>query len=154
MKATFASAVALLLITGAFAHAQQPIVPSLAAPSPTTTLQTPVPADQQFSQPNLSLPMVTPELWLYSQEWRRHDDPAQAVRRKAEARTEQRMARLAALRWYGYSNIRPQASVTPFTSIYSPAWIGNGYDRYDWVSGRYSPTVVRIETIDGATLAR
>ena len=50
------------------------------------------------------------------------------------------------MRWYGFSNIRPQASVTPFMGADSPAWMGNGYDRYDWTSTYYTPTVVQIET--------
>jgi hypothetical protein len=31
------------------------------------------------------------------------------------------------------SNSRPVASTTPFMGVYSPAWVGNGGDRYDWV---------------------
>jgi hypothetical protein len=155
------AALALLLLSHSFVWAQQPTIPprAVGGVTPATTLETPVPAAPErtstdFTQPSLSLPTITPELWLYSQEWRRHDDPAQAVRRKAEARTAQRMERLEAMRWYGFSNIRPQASVTPFMSTYSPAWIGNGYDRYDWVNGRYAPTVVRIETYGNTTVTR
>jgi hypothetical protein len=155
MKIIHAAPLAFALLTSSLVWAQQPTLPKAAgATTPLTTLQTPVPVSQNFSQPSLSLPAVTPDLWLYSQEWRRHDDPAQAVRRKAEARTAQRMERLAAMRWYGFSNIRPQASVTPFMSIYSPAWMGNGYDRYDWTSTYYTPTVVQIETYGAPTITR
>lgn len=147
MKATSAVSVALLVVTSSLAWGQQPDAhrPSSGG-TPVAILQSPVPADEHFASPSLSLPQVTPELWIYSQEWRRHDDPAQAVRRKAEARTQQRMDRLAALKWYGFSNSRPQAAVTPFTSFYSPAWMGNGYDRYDWVGTTFPTTVVRVET--------
>ena len=147
MKITRAATMAILLCSSSLAWAQQPPLPRVdGGAAPVATLQAPVATGQQFSQPSLSLPAVTPDLWLYSQEWRRHDDPAQAVRRKAEARTAERMQRLEAMRWYGYSNIRPQASVTPFMSIYSPAWIGNGYDRYDWADRHYGATIVRLET--------
>jgi hypothetical protein len=94
------------------------------------------------------LPAVTPEVWLYSQEWRRHDDPAQAVRRKAEIRAAGRLARLEAMRWYGFSNARPPASVTPFMGVYSPAWSGNGSDRYDWIGGWWPATTVRVENYE------
>ena len=132
-------ALAIVLLAGSTALAQRPMA----------TLQAPQPAGEQFVAPNVSLPAVTPEVWLYSQEWRRHDDPAQAVRRKAEARTAARMQRLEAMRWFGMSNARPQASVTPFMGVYSPAWVGNGYDRYDWVGASAWPTTtVRVENYE------
>jgi hypothetical protein len=113
------------------------------------TLQAPTaPAGEGFATPNVSLPAVTPEVWLYSQEWRRHDDPAQAVRRKAEARTAARTQRLEAMRWFGLSNARPQASVTPFMGVFSPAWVGNSSDRYDWVSGGWPTTTLRLENYE------
>jgi len=116
-----------------------------APPQPATLLRPPLPASDSFSPPNLSLPSVTPEMWLYSQQWRRHDDPAQAVRRKAEAKAAQRAERLAALKWYGFSNQRPQASPTPFMGVYSPAWTGNGWNRYDWVGPIYPTTTLYID---------
>lgn len=140
MKLSAFACLALLLI-GSTAVAQQP-----GEIHPVATLQAPtVPASEPFTTPNVSLPQVTPEVWLYSQEWRRHDDPAQAVRRKAEARTAARMQRLEAMRWYGMSNARPQASVTPFMGVFSPAWSGNGYDRYDWVGAGWPTTTLRVE---------
>jgi len=90
--------------------------------------------------PELHPNQVTPEFYLYMQEIRRHDDPKQAIRRKAEAKTAARDARIAAMKWYGMSNARPQANPVPFMSTYSPTWIGNGYDRYDWY-GIYRPSV-------------
>jgi hypothetical protein len=77
---------------------------------------------------------VTPEMWIYSQEMRRYEDPQQMVRRKAEVKSAQRNGRLAAMKWFGFSNSRPQANPVPFMGAYSPTWVGNGYDRYDWVS--------------------
>ncbi|MCL6503253.1 MAG: hypothetical protein K6T86_11245 [Pirellulales bacterium] len=75
----------------------------------------------------------TPEMWFYEQEWRRHDDPRQAVRMKAEFKAAQRQRRLAALQWFGYSNSRPIANSVPLYGQYSPAWIGNGYEPYQWL---------------------
>jgi len=96
--------------------------------------QEPIPAQPPIAQPpqpivadaNLPPASLTPELWMYMQEMRRQDDPKEAVRRNAEFRADQRRRRLAASKWFGYSNQRPTASVTPFTDSYSPRWIGNG----------------------------
>src|SRR4029079_4886668 len=136
------SAAAILLMASA-AMAQQPRVPKLTSPSP--VLHTQTPAATHFTPPSLTTPNVTPEMWVYSQEQRRHDDPAQAVRRKAEIKADQRLSRLSAMKWYGFSNARPQASVTPFTSVYSPTWVGNGLDRYDWVRGGYTILIDRTD---------
>jgi hypothetical protein len=105
--------------------AQQPLISNIDRP---VTVQTYVPT-------SVSAPPATPEMWIYAQEQRRHDDPAQAVRRKAEFQAEQRMARIASLKWYGYSNSRPEASCTPVMGSYSAGWVGNGWNRYDWVGG-------------------
>jgi hypothetical protein len=95
-------------------------------------LQPPATAEQ-FTTPNFSAPPVTPELWLYSQEQRRHDDPAQAVRRKAEIKAEQRMSRLAATKWFGLSTARPRVWAEPFVSMAPLPWPGaTGYDRTYW----------------------
>jgi hypothetical protein len=77
---------------------------------------------------------LTPELWLYEQERIRMDDPAQAVRRKAEIRGMQRAERLAALKWYGMSNSRPTyTNVTPMLGGFgSPTWTSNSYDPARW----------------------
>lgn len=88
---------------------------------------------------------VTPEIWLYSQEQRRHDDPQQAVRRKAEFKAEQRLHRMATMKWFGMSNQRPQASTVPMMGVYSPSWTGNGQDRYDWAAIGYPATTLRVE---------
>jgi hypothetical protein len=114
MKTAFVSLV-LVIVCGSLAAAQQP--------GPRRAI------DRQITPAN-----ITPEMWHYTQEQRRHDDPQQAVRRKAELATQLRTERLAAMKWYGMSNARPIASGTPWMSgMYSPAWVGNGQDRYDWV---------------------
>ena len=51
---------------------------------------------------------------------------------KAQQRGAQRMARLEALRWYGYSNSRPVATAMAFTTMYSPAWQMPGNRPYAW----------------------
>lgn len=83
----------------------------------------------------------TPEMWFYEQELRRYNDPRQQVRRKAEFRAEQRQHRLAALHWFGYSNARPTASMTPTCGQYSPSWVGNHYHPF-WWRGTSGATVV------------
>jgi len=127
------TAFAMLLFCSSMAVAQQPKLTKIDRP-PVATLQAPIPATTQFTAPNLTAPNTTPELWIYSQEMRRHDDPAQAVRRKAEFHAEQRMSRLAALKWYGYSNSRPEAAPIPLMGTYSPGWVGNGWNRYEWAA--------------------
>jgi hypothetical protein len=59
-------------------------------------------------------------------------DKLTLAREKAVQRGEQRMARLEALRWYGYSNSRPIATTMPFTTMYSPAWQQPGGRPYAW----------------------
>ena len=95
--------------------------------------------------PELNPSQVTPELYLYMQELRRHDDPKQAVRRKAEARSAARDARIAAMKWYGMSNSRPQVNPVPFMGTYSPTWVGNGHDRFDWYGISRPSVTLRIE---------
>ncbi|NLF06896.1 MAG: hypothetical protein GX594_02820, partial [Pirellulaceae bacterium] len=76
---------------------------------------------------------ITPDMWFYDQELRRHKDPKEMVRAKAEYRAWQRTKRLAAMRWFGFSNSRPQASADPFNGDYSPRWTANpGYYPYRW----------------------
>jgi hypothetical protein len=116
------------------------------ATKPATTLAPPVARQAPVAKPVVANgPTVPAEFWLYSEQVRRHDDPAQAVRRKAELRAEQRMGRLAAMKWFGFSNARPQANPIPMTGAYSPAWIGNGVDRYDWVGVSWPSNTVVVE---------
>ena len=78
---------------------------------------------------------LTPEMWLYLKEMQREDDPAIAVRNNARWRAAQRRRRLAALRWFGFSNQRPQANPSPFFGTYSPVWTGGQTDPYVWSGG-------------------
>lgn len=83
----------------------------------------------------------TADMWLYEQSKADYLDPKLAVRRKAEKKTAQREARIAAMKWYGLSNSRPVANPTPLCGVYSPGWHANSYNSYRWTGG-YSPLVV------------
>jgi hypothetical protein len=86
--------------------------------------------------PEISLADVapTPEMWLYSQELRRYEDPRVAVRRKAEIRGQQRQQRIAARKAAGVSKQRPIAYDTPFHTYFS-SWMHTGYV---WTYPHYS----------------
>jgi hypothetical protein len=81
---------------------------------------------------------------MYLQAMRRYDDPQQAVRRNAEQRAAERRARIAAMKWYGFSNSRPQASPTPFMGTYSPVWSGNSWAPYHWYGTGYTQTTILV----------
>jgi hypothetical protein len=82
----------------------------------------------------LSMSEMTPEMWFYMQESHRHDDPKEAVRRKAEFRTAQRQRRMAAREWFGYSNARPTVNPDPWNAGYSAHWSANNAMRPDqWI---------------------
>lgn len=102
---------------------------------------------QQVSQVSAEQPIgsqlnLTPEMVMYLQAIRRYEDPKQAVRRNAERRAAERRARIAAMNWYGFSNSRPQASVTPFMGTYSPVWSGGNWAPYHWFGGYANNTVI------------
>jgi len=126
MKMPFA-ALLLLSVVPSFAMAQQPLVSRIDRQSPA-----PVPSTTSAN------PQMSSEMWLYLHEEQRHDDPVQAVRRKAEYKADQRLSRINTAKWYGYSNSRPEASSIPFMGDYSPGWVGNGLSRYQWI-GASSP---------------
>ena len=86
------------------------------------------------------------EMWFYLQELRRYDDPQVAIRHKAQQKASQRRHRLAAQKWFGWSQSRPTASPTPRTGVNSPNWVGNGSDPYQWVGNAYLTTAIRIDT--------
>lgn len=84
----------------------------------------------------------TPEMWFYMNELQRHDDPRMAVRRNAELRGQQRRSRLAAMKWFGLSNQRPQVNPTPICGVYSPTWVAGWLDPFQWSGSGYPVTVV------------
>lgn|SRR5487761_1095278 len=100
--------------------------------------------DKEVSLNGLSMSEMTPEMWFYMQETRRHDDAKAAVRRKAEFRTAQRQRRIAAREWFGYSNARPTANPDPYTAGYSPHWSANNAMRPDqWIGNSRTAAVRR-----------
>jgi hypothetical protein len=84
----------------------------------------------------------TPEMWFYLQQQRRHDDPKMMVRRNAEQRAAQRRDRLAAMKWFGLSNQRPQANPTPLFGVYSPGWAAGLWQPYRWIGAGYSSVLL------------
>jgi hypothetical protein len=50
------------------------------------------------------------------------------------------------MKWFGYSNLRPQASTIPIMGVYSPTWTANHISPYRWVgSSNYPATSLIIE---------
>jgi hypothetical protein len=86
--------------------------------------------------------VATPEMWFYEQQVRRLDDPAVAFRAISAQKAADRRARLSAMRWYGLSNARPQASIDIVHGPYSPQWVGNGYQPYSWVGPAAGSTML------------
>ena len=81
----------------------------------------------------------TPEMWFYEQQLREYLDPKMSIRRVVEQRAAERRARLAAMKWYGYSNLRPVAGPDPYNSDYSPGWGGNN-SLYPYRWSGYGPS--------------
>jgi hypothetical protein len=121
MKVFFAVAACAVMLAPAIARAQE-----AGAKASREKLSS---ADPAFSLGQLT---PTPEMWFYEQALRRYNDPKAAVRRRAEFEADQRQARLAAQRWFGYSNSRPTVSPIPFTSTYSPMWTSNSPYGNQW----------------------
>ncbi len=87
---------------------------------------------------------ATPEMWFYEQSLRQYQDPKTAVRQKAEFRAAERARRLAALRWFGFSNSRPQAVGDPFHGEYAPHWASSdGYRPFRW-AGPQAPAITVV----------
>jgi hypothetical protein len=109
-------------------------------PAPARDLRRDAPAP--VTQPPAAI-SPTPEMWFYEQERTRYEDPKDAVRRKAEARSTQRASRMASLKWYGMSNSRPAASTTPYFGSYAPHWSASGLDPNRWRAAAPTTVVVR-----------
>ena len=80
--------------------------------------------------------MQTPEMWFYEQERSRWENPQASVRRRAEIKAAQRAQRMASAKWYGMSNSRPSANITPLFGTYSPTWGSNSFDPNRWTTAR------------------
>jgi hypothetical protein len=100
------------------------VVPSLAADKPDAKATIGISAGELAP---------TQDMWFYEQYQKQYTDPKTVVRQKAEFRAEERMRRISALRWYGFSNQRPAASSDPINSEYAPRWTGgNIYHPFRW----------------------
>ena len=55
--------------------------------------------------------------------------PTQIIQEKAQIRAAQRMSRIAAKDWFGYSQARPRTNATPFTGLYGPHFQGRALGR-------------------------
>jgi hypothetical protein len=87
------------------------------------------------TQANIDLPSdvhITPEMWMYLHEYRRHQDPKEASRERAEFKSQQRQNRIASRRWYGHTKARPTAAAIPYFSTYGTQWVGLPWDPYRW----------------------
>lgn len=131
-----------LIAQGAFSQEESVEPTQVQESHPAHAVVVPAPA-KALAETELTPGQMSPEMYLYLQEQKRHDDPKQAVRRKAEARTAARMARIEAMNWYGMSNARPQANPVPFMASYSPSWVGGGYDPYNWMGGA-GPSIIVV----------
>ncbi len=124
---------ALLIVLGMAASPVMAEKPSTAAPLFSGTIS-----------PGALTP--TPEMWFYEQGMRQYMDPQLAVRQRAEFRANQRDYRLAARRWFGYSNLRPTVGTDSIHSETKPHWSGtNSVYPNRWSGG--SAVVVGIPTL-------
>src|SRR4051794_32857609 len=123
----------LVLALTAVGSAQPPVRKKVAAPAPV-----PAAVNSRISMGEVT---PTPEMWFYEQMLRRYENPQAAVRANAEADAAARKARIATRQWYGMSNARPTANVSPYISTYSPTWVGNGAAPAHWVPA--TPLMVR-----------
>ena len=85
----------------------------------------------------------TPEMWFYEQERLRYEDPNTMARARAEYESNQRQARLAALKWYGMSNSRPMVGTDVNAGVFGPKWVGNMPYTNDWSLVSPAPTYAR-----------
>ena len=107
--------------------------------------QNPATADIQLGS-TISLGEVTPtpEMWFYQQYHQQYQDPKVAVRLKAEERSAQRRARIAAQQWFGFSKARPQAGTDCVHGDYSPRWTsGRANYPFRWTGYGVAAVVVR-----------
>jgi hypothetical protein len=114
----------------------------------------PTPVKATTAEPEFSFGQMTPtpDMWLYQQALRRYSEPRAAVRRRAEFEADQRQARLAAQRWFGFSASRPTVNPTPFTGTYSPMWTSNSPYAAEWRGVNPATTIVApVTPIKAAT---
>jgi len=108
----------------------------------------PPPESQSPSRVSFGQLQPTERMWFYEQQQRAYADRKLAVRKKAEVTYAQRRARIAARKWFGFSNARPVASPMPWYRPYSPGWIGNSHDPSHWAGYGHTPIVLRPIHVD------
>jgi len=130
LKCTFVICAAAMSFDGIFAVAS--------AAQPVTN----APSSSRATAPQISLSDVTPtpEMWIYSQERQRYEDPKAAVRRKAEFRAQQRQKRIASMKAFGMSKQRPTVYNSPFHSYFG--------QQQQWLTIR-PPVIVQRNADDG-----
>jgi hypothetical protein len=114
--------------------------------------QNPRAAEIQFGSTISSVGEVqpTPEMWFYERYVNQYQDPKLAVRQKAEDRAAQRRGRIAARRWFGFSNIRPTAGTDFVHGDPAPGWSGrNANYPFRWSGYGAAAVVVRPVTSRG-----
>ncbi len=84
----------------------------------------------------------TQDMWFYEQYQKQYTDPKVAVRQQAEFRSVERQRRIAALRWFGFSNQRPTAGVDPVHSDYGAHWTSSNVNLPAEWSGPATTTVI------------
>jgi hypothetical protein len=86
----------------------------------------------------------TQEMWFYEQNQKRYADPKVGVRQQAEFRSAERQRRMAALRWFGFSNQRPTAACDPIHDDYAPHWTsGNVNTPNQWNAPAMTTVLVK-----------
>lgn len=113
-------AVALVALCAVEAGAQQP-QPTPAQPTPAQPSAGAEAREAGTTQP-----------WSYQEYQRERPDTMAIARARAQFRAQQREYRIATRKWFGYSNLRPVASPTPFMGTYSPTWASNTARPYVW----------------------
>lgn len=110
--------------------------------------------DSLYSQqPPLSIatsPVTpTPEMWFYQQYVNQYQDPQTMVRKNAEYAASQRQARLAARRWFGFSNLRPTTNIDFLHSpAPSPVWSSRSANYpFRWSTAPFTTLVLRRESL-------
>jgi hypothetical protein len=87
-----------------------------------------VPPTPALATPAEPKPELTPQMYRYLVDMQRYHAPIDLPRQRAQLKAQQRMERMAAMKWYGLSNARPTATATPFMgSTFAPRWVGNSY---------------------------
>lgn len=105
---------------------------SVAAPAPTADHVSAPAAPTTHVPLSLSSLNPTPEMWFYEKMREDYENPSLQVRRNSEQAAADRKARIAASSWYGVSNARPMAYVTPHMYHYSPTFAPNARFPYLW----------------------